>query len=76
MHLHSWKLAASSKLQRHLDARRNNNISIVSTPTFSLDSIHLAPAPVAAVNNNEHQRQVEKQISLDIKKDVKTKLSI
>jgi hypothetical protein len=41
-----------------------------------LQSTHLAPAPSAAVDNDGHQRHVEKQISPDLKNDEKTTLSI
>jgi hypothetical protein len=42
-------------------------------PTSSLQSIHLAPAPGAAVENDERQRHAEKLISPDLKIDEKTK---
>jgi hypothetical protein len=41
-----------------------------------LQSTHLAPAPSAVVDNDGHQRHVEKQISPDLKNDEKTTLSI
>jgi hypothetical protein len=44
-----------------------------SGPTSSLQSIHLAPAPGAAVENDERQRHAEKLISPDLKIDEKTK---
>jgi hypothetical protein len=50
--------------------------STTTGPTSLLQSIHLAPAPNAVVNNDKHQRHVEKQISPDLKNGEKTKLSI
>jgi hypothetical protein len=41
-----------------------------------LQSIHLAPAPSAAVDNDGHQRHVEKQILPDLKNSEKTTLPI
>jgi hypothetical protein len=41
-----------------------------------LQNTHLAPAPSAVVDNNGHQRQVEKQISPDLKNSKKTTLPI
>jgi hypothetical protein len=50
--------------------------STTSGPTSSLQSIHLGPAPSAIVDIYKRQRHVEKQISLDLKNNEKTKLSI
>jgi hypothetical protein len=53
-----------------------NDRSTTSGPTSSLQCIRLAPAPSVAVENDNRQRHVEKQISLDRKNSEKTKPSI
>jgi hypothetical protein len=53
-----------------------NDRSTTSGPTSSLQCIRLIPASSVAVENDNRQRHVEKQISLDLKNIEKTKLSI
>jgi hypothetical protein len=52
---------------------RNNDKSTTSGPASLLESIHLAPVPSAVMENDKHQRHVEKQISPDLKSGEKTK---
>jgi hypothetical protein len=54
----------------------NNDRSTTSGPTSLLHSIYLAPAPNIAVDNDKHQRHVEKQISPDLMNGEKTTLPI
>jgi hypothetical protein len=54
----------------------DNNISITFGPTSSLQSTHLAPTHNAAMDNDGHQRHVEKQISLDLMNGEKITLPI
>jgi hypothetical protein len=46
----------------------NSDRTTPSRPTSLLQSIHLAPAPSAAADNDESHRHVEKQILPDLKK--------
>jgi hypothetical protein len=54
---------------------RKNDKSTTSGPASLLQSIHLAPAPNAIVDNDKRRRHVEKQISPDLKNGEKTKLA-
>jgi hypothetical protein len=54
----------------------NNDRSTTSGLASVLQSTHLAPASSAAVDNDGHQRHIEKQISPDLKNSEKTTLPI
>jgi hypothetical protein len=53
-----------------------NDRSTTSGPTSSLQCTRLAPVPSVAIENDNRQRHIEIQISLDLKNNKKTKLSI